>query len=91
MLEAKAHSSGPSNQSVTTPINAIYTAATLRCVTRPVGDQMGIAFNREDGSILRLRISVAEALQITHLIRDQADGSSSSPISDVSSSSPVSE
>ncbi len=91
MSELNAHSSGPGNESVTTPINAIYTPATLRCVTRPVGNEMGIAFNRDDGSIVRLRVSVEEAMQIAHLIRDQADGSSSSPISDVSSSSPVSE
>tara|TARA_A100001391_G_scaffold186674_2_gene156041 strand:+ start:1060 stop:1335 length:276 start_codon:yes stop_codon:yes gene_type:complete len=91
MPEAKAHSSGPKNESVTTPINAIYTAATLRCVTRPVGDQMGIAFNCEDGSIVRLRVSMSEATQLAQVIRDQSNGSSSNPISDVSSISPVSE
>lgn len=73
MSEVKDHSSGPSTETVTTPINAVYTAAELRCVTRPVGDQLGIAFNREDGSIVRLKISVEHAMQIAHLISNQID------------------
>ncbi len=73
MSEAKAHSSGPSNEPVTTPINAIYTPATLRCVTRPVGNEMGIAFNRDDGLIVRLRVSMEDAIVLARTILDVPD------------------
>jgi len=48
-------------------IPAIYRPAVVRVVTPVDGDGVGVAFNLEGGEVVRLRLSVADALLIGEL------------------------
>jgi len=68
-------------------IPSIYKAASLRVVT-PVGAEcVGIGVDLEDGSVVRLKLSVSDALEMSHLIVSHSEGSAGIPSCDVSKTS----
>jgi len=81
-------------------IPKIYEPVTWRCVLRvcPESGNMGLGFNRPDGSVIRVKIPKEDALKLADSIHDfvfdhirsQSRKSSGKPSSSVSTGSEVS-
>lgn len=69
-------------------IPGIYKPAELRCVLPEDRGEIGVGFDLEDGSTIRLRISTKHAQSIRQFRRSHSEGSSGIPRSDVSINSP---
>lgn len=58
---------------------SVYRPASLRCVTPCDGEHVGIGFDGDDGQTVRIRLSKADAIQLSDLIRSQSEDRSGMP------------
>ncbi|HJO56538.1 MAG TPA: hypothetical protein QF423_07660 [Candidatus Scalindua sp.] len=67
----------------------VYKPATLRNTTPVEEGKIGIGFNLKSGEVARFKISIDDIATLYRLAFSHSEGSSGSPSTDVSSSSPV--
>ena len=68
-------------------IPPIYKTAKLRVVTPVDAGCVGIGVNLEDGSVIRLKLSVSDVLEMAHLTASHSEGLAGIPSCDVSNTS----